>query len=302
MKKDIVPAEKFLKDLFGEKNDVYKNLILQGETEEEITQRILDLIDTLPSTVDSKGRKIHKDLVIEYYGFKDGDCKTFQQLAKKYNVANSSIRQKTLKSLRILKYYSERFLYTKKDYKIKQEEEKVEYDIIRPAKLELYEEVPIDYLKLGDKVIRFLKRANIQTIKDLAMQSRESLLKKVRISGISLKIIENCLQSKGLTLDDPKRKDVAKEIELKKLKTISLDDFIYTISLNPDEYLGKMRHFLWYYGNIKTLYDLTQLSENDLLNIRGVGVKSVETIKKALNKLGLSLKSNTIEPTNDLGV
>ena len=79
MKKEILPAEKFLNELIIDKQDVYQNLIEQGETEEEILQRILDFIDQQPSIIKRNGinLKVHKDVVIEFFGLKDGVCKTF---------------------------------------------------------------------------------------------------------------------------------------------------------------------------------------------------------------------------------
>ena len=44
-------------------------------------------------------------------------------------------------------------------------------------------------------------------------------------------------------------------------------------------------------ANIQTVRDLIKCSENDLINIRNFGVKSIEEVKDKLESLGLSLKS-----------
>jgi len=233
MKKEILPAEKFLNELIIDKQDVYQNLIEQGETEEEILQRILDFIDQQPSIINKQGVnvKVRKDIVIEYYGLEDGICKSLQQVALKYNSSRERIRQLLAKTLRLFRNDSERFLFAKKDFEELQIKRKLEEEN-KPTEIELMREK----IKLGE------------------------------------------------------------------LKLVSLDDFFFAFfKETKGGYILRLYNSL-NRADIKNLYDLTQLTEEDIRNMRCIGKKITEELKKALNELGLSLKSNNIETNANIGI
>ena len=228
-----LPAEKFLYALINGEQSVYQNLIEQGESEEEILQRILDFIDEQPSIIKRNGvnLKVHKDVVIEFFGLKDGVCKTYQAVSLKYNISRERVRQLLARTLREFRNDSERFLYTKKDFEELQIKRKLEEEN-KPTEIELMREK----IKLGE------------------------------------------------------------------LKLISLDDFFDTLfKESKGGYILKLYNCL-IRADINNLYDLTQLTEEDIRNLRLIGEKLTQELQKALNELGLSLKSNNIETTTNIGI
>ena len=88
------------------------------------------------------------------------------------------------------------------------------------------------------------------------------------------------LEEKELPLEETAARDIAEDEEQGPLKN-SIDDL--RLSVRSRKCLQKL--------NIHTIGDLIQTTEAELLGTKNFGVTSLNEIKKAINNLGLSLRS-----------
>jgi DNA-directed RNA polymerase subunit alpha len=95
----------------------------------------------------------------------------------------------------------------------------------------------------------------------------------------------------GFILDSLKKKDVKEEIEGEILKENKKEDKKGLLSKNLSEFDLSVRSMnCLKAGNIKTLGDLAKRTEEEMMQIKNFGKKSLEELNDLLAKLGLSFK------------
>ena len=128
----------------------------------------------------------------------------------------------------------------------------------------------------------------IKTLGDLLNISETELLAYKNFGETSLKEIKIILDSKGLQLwlsvDLPSQEgDIVDEVERdedRKLMSTSIEEL--NLSVRAQKCLQKL--------DIRTFGDLVSRTEAELLGCKNFGVTSLNEIKKAMNKAGLSLR------------
>lgn len=154
-------------------------------------------------------------------------------------------------------------------------------------------ETPISDFELSVRSRNCLRRMNIYTIDDLLNITEAELLSYKNFGETSLREIKAILDSKGLrlgmaleekdvNLGESTARDTAEyEGEEQSPLKNSIDDL--QLSVRARKCLQKL--------NIRTIGELTQTTEAELLGVKNFGVTSLNEIKKAINNLGLSLRS-----------
>ncbi len=153
-------------------------------------------------------------------------------------------------------------------------------------------ETPISDFELSVRSRNCLRKMNIQTIDDLLNISEAELLSYKNFGETSLREIKAILDSKGLwlgmaleekelPLEKTTMTGTAEHEEEKGPLKNSVDDL--QLSVRARKCLQKL--------NISTIGELTQTTEAELLGAKNFGVTSLNEIKKAINNLGLSLRS-----------
>jgi len=154
-------------------------------------------------------------------------------------------------------------------------------------------ETPISDFELSVRSRNCLRKMNIETIGDLLNITETELLSYKNFGETSLREIKTILEPKGLHLGmvlEEKQFASAEtaaagteEVEGRdeKLLKKSVDDL--QLSVRSRECLRKL--------NIRTIGDLTRKTEAELLGVKNFGVTSLNEIKKAIGKIGLSLRN-----------
>jgi DNA-directed RNA polymerase subunit alpha len=154
-------------------------------------------------------------------------------------------------------------------------------------------ETPISDFELSVRSRNCLRKMNINTIDDLLNITEAELLSYKNFGETSLKEIKAILNSKGLrlgmaleekeltfgesTVQDTLEYEGEEQSPLKN----SADDL--QLSVRARKCLQNL--------NIRTIGELTQTTEAELLGCKNFGVTSLNEIKKALGNLGFSLRS-----------
>jgi DNA-directed RNA polymerase subunit alpha len=153
-------------------------------------------------------------------------------------------------------------------------------------------ETPISDFELSVRSRNCLRKMNIRTIDDLLNISEAELLSYKNFGETSLREIKAILDTKGLRLgmaleekdsllgELPSR-DAAEYKDDDGLLKNPIDDL--QLSVRARKCLQKL--------NIRTIGELTQTTEAELLGVKNFGVTSLNEIKKAISNLGLSLRS-----------
>lgn len=261
MKKEIIPAEKFLKDILPKckhledllpEEGVYQNLINKGETNKEITQRILDFIKQLYNC-DNTDKMLFKynarneEMLIYRYGLLDNEYKTLDKVALKYKLNKCHVSEVLNRYLGI--YASDclgrqGFLYTKKEV-----EEYINQCSEEEKKNAIYSLKGIGFYK----------------------PNKTSLIQQ------------------SINKETKPTKTINEKIKLGDFKSITTEEIVSVISGNQ-EFKSRVYNVLLRMG-LHDLSDLLNVTEEDFLKRRGVGPRVIAEIKNALNKLGLKLKS-----------
>jgi DNA-directed RNA polymerase subunit alpha len=154
-------------------------------------------------------------------------------------------------------------------------------------------ETPISDFELSVRSRNCLRRMNIDTIDDLLNISEAELLSYKNFGETSLREIKAVLESKGLHLgmaleekdltlgEGAARSTTEYEGDEQSPLKNSIDDL--QLSVRARKCLQKL--------NIRTIGELTQTTEAELLGCKNFGVTSLNEIKKAISNLGLSLRS-----------
>jgi len=152
-------------------------------------------------------------------------------------------------------------------------------------------ETPISDFELSVRSRNCLKKMKIHTLGDLLNITEVELLSYKNFGETSLREIKSILEPKGLILG------MALEAEL--MPSVDISD--QSVALDEDEGLRnkpvddlqlsvRARKCLQKL-NLRTIGELTNKTEAELLGVKNFGVTSLNEIKKALTNLGLSLRS-----------
>jgi DNA-directed RNA polymerase subunit alpha len=151
-------------------------------------------------------------------------------------------------------------------------------------------ETPISDFELSVRSRNCLKKMNIETIGDLLNITEVELLSYKNFGETSLREIKAILESKGLHLGmalEEKQFNMPEpfehsgtEPENEGILSKSADDL--QLSVRPRKCLQKL--------NIRTIGDLINKTDAELLGVKNFGVTSLNEIKKAIGNFGLSLR------------
>jgi len=154
-------------------------------------------------------------------------------------------------------------------------------------------ETPISDFELSVRSRNCLRKMNIETIGDLLNITETELLSYKNFGETSLREIKTILEPKGLHLGMAlEEKQFAsaeaaaagtEEVEDRDEKLLKKPADDLQLSVRSRECLRKL--------NIRTIGDLTRKTEAELLGVKNFGVTSLNEIKKAIGKIGLSLRS-----------
>jgi DNA-directed RNA polymerase subunit alpha len=154
-------------------------------------------------------------------------------------------------------------------------------------------EMPISDFELSVRSRNCLKKMKIETIGDLLRTTEAELLSYKNFGETSLKEVKSILESKGLRLGMALEEgEHAQAVEIFEAAEVpqgedrgilghSVDDL--QLSVRSRKCLQKLK--------IRTLGELVQKTEAELLGVKNFGVTSLNEIKKILSGFGLSLRT-----------
>jgi DNA-directed RNA polymerase subunit alpha len=150
-------------------------------------------------------------------------------------------------------------------------------------------ETPISDFELSVRSRNCLRKMKLETIGDLLNISEAELLSYKNFGETSLQEIKLILSSKGLRLGMAlEEKQSAAEEGLEAAAIAEEESFL---NKSVDELQLSVRARKCLQGlNLRTLGDLVQKTEAELLGVKNFGVTSLNEIKKAIGDLGLSLR------------
>lgn len=150
-------------------------------------------------------------------------------------------------------------------------------------------ETPISDFELSVRSRNCLRKMKLETIGDLLNISEVELLSYKNFGETSLQEIKLILSSKGLRLGMAlEEKQSAAEEGLEAAAIAEEESFL---NKSVDELQLSVRARKCLRGlNLRTLGDLVQKTEAELLGVKNFGVTSLNEIKKAIGDLGLSLR------------
>lgn len=154
--------------------------------------------------------------------------------------------------------------------------------IFTPIKMINYE---IEDMRVGDKTNYNRLKFDIETDGTLSPQdalanAAQILIEQFKVIAIPVSKASKIEKKEYLPEDTAKKVDEKKEeedITKNKIEDLKLSNRTQNILLN---------------NHIKTISGVLRLKEKDLLQFEGLGNKAVKEIKKAIGKLGLTLKSD----------
>jgi DNA-directed RNA polymerase subunit alpha len=149
-------------------------------------------------------------------------------------------------------------------------------------------ETPISDFELSVRSRNCLKKMNLRTIGDLLKITEPELLSYKNFGETSLMEIKKILDSKGLRLgmaleENQLSADLSLKIKGEDSEVLHnpVDDL--NLSVRARKCLDRL--------NLRIIGDLIQKTEAELLGCKNFGVTSLNEIKKAINNLGLKLRS-----------
>jgi len=149
-------------------------------------------------------------------------------------------------------------------------------------------ETPLTDFELSVRSRNCFKKMGIRTLGDLLKISETELLSYKNFGETSLKEIKATLASKGLqlggALEEPEQETTEQE------QAESRDESILSKTVDDLNLSVRARKALKKLG-VNTLEELVQKTEAELLGCKNFGVTSLNEIKKALDSLGLSLRT-----------
>ena len=152
-------------------------------------------------------------------------------------------------------------------------------------------ETPISDFELSVRSRNCLKKMRIHTLGDLLNITEVELLSYKNFGETSLREIKSILEPKGLILGMALEAELMPSVEISEgtvimdedegLRNKPVDDL--QLSVRARKCLQKL--------NLRSIGELTNKTEAELLGVKNFGVTSLNEIKKALTNLGLSLRS-----------
>ena len=153
----------------------------------------------------------------------------------------------------------------------------------REAKLQQLLAQPVTDISFSPRVRNALEKLGIETLGDLCKKSEDDLLTIPNFGKTSLREVRECLTSKGLNIS-------AGEAPGGFPAAAAMAPDMLTRPLTDLEWSGRLAKIFetlkW-----KTIGDIMQRSEKELLLLKNFGPTSVEEISKALESLGVSLRA-----------
>jgi DNA-directed RNA polymerase subunit alpha len=149
-------------------------------------------------------------------------------------------------------------------------------------------ETPISDFELSVRSRNCLKKMSLRTIGDLLRITEAELLSYKNFGETSLMEIKKILDSKGLRLgmaleEDQLLVDISMKAEGEDSELLNNSVADLNLSVRARKCLDKL--------NIRTIGDLIQKTEAELLGCKNFGVTSLNEIKKAIINYGLKLRS-----------
>lgn len=149
--------------------------------------------------------------------------------------------------------------------------------IFTPIKVVNYE---VEDMRVGDKTDYNRLRFDIETDGTIApiealVSAANLLIEHFKI--VTLPVVGKITKEKGEVKTVKKEREEKIEIEASKIKIEELK-------------LSNRTQNILLVNHLKTVANLVKMTEDDLLNLDGLGEKALKEIKKALGKLGLTLK------------
>jgi DNA-directed RNA polymerase subunit alpha len=129
---------------------------------------------------------------------------------------------------------------------------------------------------------------NIRTLEDLLHISEIELLSYKNFGETSLREIKSILEPKGLHLGMALEEKQVPSPEVTEYRSSEDEEILNKMA--DDIQLSVRAHKCLQKLNIRTIGDLTQKTEAELLGCKNFGVTSLNEIKKALTNLSLSLR------------
>lgn len=149
-------------------------------------------------------------------------------------------------------------------------------------------ETPISDFELSVRSRNCLKKMNIFTLGDLLNITETELLSYKNFGETSLREIKVILDSRSLHLGAIIENDQAAEQQ--KQAEESQEDSLLSKSIDELQLSVRARKCLIKL-NLRTLGDVTRKTEAELLGCKNFGVTSLNEIKKAIDSIGMSLRS-----------
>jgi len=153
-------------------------------------------------------------------------------------------------------------------------------------------EIPVTDFELSVRSRNCLHKMNIRTLGDLIRHTEQELLSYKNFGETSLQEIKDILASKGLYLgmategrEGPKESAASPVLRAAPLSGAARSA---SISIADVELSARSRRALERLG-VETLGDLSRLSEEKLLGCKNFGESSLDEVKQALTRYGLSL-------------
>jgi len=163
-----------------------------------------------------------------------------------------------------------------------------EKDLKKDHKVKLLE-TPISDFELSVRSRNCLKKMNIRTLGDLLNITEIELLSYKNFGETSLREIKNILDSKSLFLGMALEEKQLSSIEAAE-HPVTEDEELLSKPVDELQLSVRSRGCLQNL-NIWTLGDLMRRTEAELLGAKNFGVTSLNEIKKAIGKMGLSLRT-----------
>jgi DNA-directed RNA polymerase subunit alpha len=149
-------------------------------------------------------------------------------------------------------------------------------------------EIPLTDFELSVRSRNCLKKMNLVTLGDLLKVTEAELLSYKNFGETSLIEIKKILESKGLALGMA-LEDATAETEDETKAVPGASEDILRKSVDELELSVRSRRAMARL-NVKTVYDLIQKTDAELLGCKNFGVTSLNEIKDRLASLGLSLR------------
>lgn len=142
------------------------------------------------------------------------------------------------------------------------------------------------------RVYNALRRAGIDTIKDLTDMTLSDLNKVRNLGQGSITWIIQALQKDGLFLKSeplPEERSISSEFRIMDIPDYEIGYMKkHYISLYSEIVVSKPATHTLIHKKVETLKDLSLLCEDDLLTISDIGLKTVKVLKDYLERAGLS--------------